>query len=175
MRSKKRLLCQDTTGKDVHILLRPARNALFLRLSAISLLRRHLSQKATQRTVIWQLVWVFSARLFKWSEKHISTVCRQRHICFHFSTLLPVWHKRLKVSQNSPRCWSLGRVEFQTSLYDWANSLYTTETQMKQDPQKKKKSSFWGSKWSTPWITLRCRGSSHKSGDEKHSTAEGQL
>ena len=52
MRSKKRFLCQDTTGKDVHILLRPARNALFLRLSAISLLRRHLSQKATQRTVI---------------------------------------------------------------------------------------------------------------------------
>ena len=26
------------------------------------------SQKTTQRTVIWQLVWVFNARLFKWSE-----------------------------------------------------------------------------------------------------------
>ena len=42
MRSKNRLICQDITGKDVHILLRPARSAPFLRLSAISLLRRQV-------------------------------------------------------------------------------------------------------------------------------------
>ena len=33
--------------------------------------------------------------------------------------------------------WQGFDLNIKTSLYDWANSLYTTERQMKQDPQKK--------------------------------------
>ena len=40
--------------------------------------------------------------------------------------------------------WQGFDLNIKTSLYDWANSLYTTETQMKQDPQKKKKVLFGG-------------------------------
>ena len=110
MRSKNRLIYQDITGKDVHTLLRPARSAPFLRVSAINLLRRKALTEVGDATDGYQTMRV-SVQCTSVQEKWeaISSVCLQRHICLHFSTLLPVWHRRLEVSQNSQWCWSLGR------------------------------------------------------------------